>query len=70
MPSTVEDKEGAIDSFYDANSGKVTELNVTEKHDFYHPSANVEFIIGDGVTYRKITTPTGNVIITNVKKKV
>lgn len=68
MPASQERVNGELDSFYDEDTGAVTQDGVPTKYDFYHPGANVEFISKDRINYLKVTTPTGRVIINDIKK--
>jgi hypothetical protein len=70
MPATVEEKEGTMELFYDSDSGRVIEDGTPDKHEFYQKGAQLEFAVAEKVRLVKVTTPSGNVIITNVKKKV
>ncbi len=69
MPASQERVEGVMDSIYDADTGAVTENGTPNKYDFYHPGAQIEFKKGDEVIYLKVTTPTGRVIVNDIKKK-
>jgi hypothetical protein len=63
-----ETKTGSIETFYDADSGRVKDDGSGEPNDFYHPGARLVFVPGDAVTYLKVTLPTGGVIINDIKK--
>lgn len=69
MPASQVRVNGSIDNLYDTDTGAVTEDGTTSKYDFFHPGAQVEFVKGDLVNYLKITTPTGKVIVNDIKKK-
>ena len=64
--STIENKTGTIASYYDADSGVVTETG-GGNFDFYQEGAQVEHPVGKGVVYVKVTTPTGKVIVKDLK---
>lgn len=69
--STVENKSGKIFSYYDADSGVITEDGSGTKFDFYQEGAQVELPApGGGVIYLKVTTPTGKIILKDFKTKV
>jgi hypothetical protein len=67
MPATQERVNGAIDSFYDEDTGAVSQETLPTKFDFYHPGANIEFSKGENVNYLKVTTPNGRVIVNDIK---
>jgi hypothetical protein len=67
MSATQERVNGAIDSFYDEDTGAVSQDGQPTKHDFFHPGARVEFGQSALVNYLKITTPTGKVIVNDIK---
>lgn len=51
------------------NGGKIRDNGTGEVKDFYHSGAQVEFIIGDSVSYMLITLPNGKPpIVVDVKK--
>ncbi|GIV27035.1 MAG: hypothetical protein KatS3mg027_0849 [Bacteroidia bacterium] len=68
MPTTVEEKTGKIENFYDNDSGVIREDGTGELLDFYHPGASVEFVKGDSVIYLKVKTPSGNIIVRGIRK--
>lgn len=51
------------------NSVKVVDDYTGEIVEIVHPGARIEYIIGDSVTYRLITLPTGRTITKDIKKK-
>lgn len=68
MPASQERVNGELDSFYDEDTGAVTQTGLAPKFDFYHQGANVEFVLKDKINYLKVTTPSGRVIINDIKK--
>lgn len=71
MGSTIENKTGKIVSYYDGDSGVISEDNSGTKFDFYQEGAQVELPNpGDGVIYLKVTTPTGKIIVRDLKSKL
>lgn len=51
------------------NGGKIRDNGTGEVKDFYHSGAQVEFIIGDAVSYRLITLPNGKPpVVVDIKK--
>ncbi len=70
MPgSIIEQKTGIVETIYDQDSGQIREDGTGTKYDYFEPGANVEIVRGDAVTFIKITTPSGQVIIKNIKRK-
>ena len=69
MPATQEQKTGIIDVFYDGDTGSVKEDGTNLQREFYHPGAQVEFKVGDSVTYLIIVTPNGRVIVKDIKPR-
>lgn len=68
MSVTQERVNGAIDTFYDGDTGAVSQDGMGPPlFDFFHPGAQVEFPLGGKVNFVKITTPTGRVIINEIK---
>lgn len=67
MPATQERVNGAINSYYDSDTGAVSQDGAEPIFDFYHPGAQLEFPLGERVNFLKITTPTGRVIINEIK---
>lgn len=67
--SIQENKTGKIASYYDADSGLITEDGSGSNLDFYHPGAQVEHPVGGGVVFLKVTTPSGKVIVRDLKTK-
>lgn len=67
MAAIREDKSGTLADIYDNDSGRVTEAGTNNKWEFFQEGANVDRRIGDGFIYVKVTTPTGRVIITDIK---
>lgn len=65
--STIENKTGTIASYYDADSGVVTETGSGSNLDFYQEGAQVEHPPGSNVVFIKVTTPTGKVIVKEIK---
>lgn len=70
MPATKEEKTGVITNYYDNDSGKIKEDGSGEDLEFFHPGAKLEFGDNPGVGYLKVTTPSGQIIINGLKKKV
>jgi len=68
MPSQQEQKTGTIDSFYDEDSGVIKESTTNVKYDFFQPGARVEFVQNDSISFLKITTPSGKIIIRDIGK--
>lgn len=64
-----EEKTGIIELYYDIDAGSIKEDGSGASRDFYHPGAQVEFIIGDAVSYRLITLPNGKTITKDIIKK-
>lgn len=54
-----EQKTGVIKSFFDSETGSLQEDNSGIIRDFYHPGAQVDFKVGDAVSYVLITFPNG-----------
>lgn len=67
MAAIREDKSGTLADIYDSDSGRLTEAGTANKWEFFQPGATVDRKIGDGFVYVKVTTPTGKVIITEIK---
>ena len=67
MAATQERVNGAIDSFYDEDTGVVSQELVSGKYDFYHPGAQIDFVQNGKVNYLKVTTPGGKVIINDIR---
>ncbi len=70
MPATIEGKTGRIENFYDNASGVIREEGTNDLLDFYHPGASVEFVRGDSVIFLKVTTPSGNTIVRNIRRPI
>lgn len=68
MPATQEQKTGIIDVFYDADTGAIKEDGDGLLREFYHPGAQVDFKVGERVTYIIVITPSGKVIVKDIKK--
>jgi hypothetical protein len=68
MPSQQEQKTGMIDSFYDDDSGQIKEAGSNSLYDFFNPGARLEFLAKENITFLKITTPSGKVIIRDIGK--
>lgn len=66
--SIIENKTGTIASYYDADSGSITETG-NGNFDFYQEFAQVEHPVGKEVLFIKVTTPTGKVIIKEIRSK-
>lgn len=54
-----EQKTGVIQSFFDSETGSLKEDGNGIVRDFYHPGAQANFTIGEGVNYVLITFPNG-----------
>lgn len=51
------------------NGGRLMDNTTGEILDFFHPGAQVSFVVGDSVTYLVIKTPTGKPpIVKDIKK--
>ncbi len=61
-----EEKTGVIELFYDGDTGSIKEDGAGTPRDFYHPGAQVQFKVGDAVTYLVINLPNGRVIVKNI----
>lgn len=70
MPTTIEEKTGRIENFYDNDSGVIREEGTNDFFDFYHPGASVEFVRGDSVIFLKVTTPSGHTIVKSIRKPI
>lgn len=69
MPSTiVENKTGITENVYDTDSGQVREDGTNQVYDYFEPGANVEIVKGDSVTFVKVTTPSGRIIVRDIKR--
>ncbi len=64
-----EEKTGVIELYYDMDAGSIREDVTSATRDFYHPGAQVEFVIGDLVSYRLITLPNGRTITKDIRNK-
>ncbi|UKN03258.1 hypothetical protein K6119_06985 [Paracrocinitomix mangrovi] len=68
-------KEGRVSDIYDADTGAVVEsvtgpIEPTDpRHPFEQRGAQIEFRVGDVVTFLKIGLPNGRVIVKEVGKK-
>ncbi len=69
MPATQEQKTGIIDAFYDADTGAIKEDGDGVIREFYHPGAQVDFKIGEEVSYVIVLTPNGKVIVKEIKPR-
>lgn len=67
MAAIREDKSGMLTDIYDNDSGRLSEAGTTNKWEFFQEGATVDRKLGDGFVYVKVTTPTGKVIITEIK---
>ena len=54
--------------FYDGDNGTILENGTNATRDFNHPGAQLEFLLGEGVTYLLITLPNGRTITKDIKK--
>lgn len=68
MGSIKEQKNGTIDSFYDADSGIIKESTTDSRFEFFHEGAQVSFVQGEQVSFLKVTTPTGKIIVQEIQK--
>lgn len=69
MPgSIIEQKTGVIETIYDQDSGQLRENGSGVLYDYFEQGANVEIVRGDAVTFIKVTTPSGKVIIKGIQK--
>lgn len=51
------------------NGGRLMDNGTGEILDFYHPGAQVSFVVGDSVTFLVVKTPTGRPpIVKDIKK--
>ncbi|MBA4241665.1 MAG: hypothetical protein C0448_13140 [Sphingobacteriaceae bacterium] len=64
-----EEKTGVIELYYDMDAGSIREDVTNATRDFYHPGAQVEYVVGDAVQYRLITLPNGRTITKDIRKK-
>lgn len=64
-----EEKTGAIQTFYDVDSGMIVEDGTNATRDFYHPGVQTEYVIGDLVSYILMTLPNGRTITRDINKK-
>ncbi|MCD6018436.1 MAG: hypothetical protein K0S53_1557 [Bacteroidetes bacterium] len=64
-----EEKTGVIEMYFDMDAGTIKEDGSGESRDFYHPGAQVEYVIGDAVSYRLISLPNGRTITKDIKSK-
>ena len=69
MPAQQELKDGTLTSFYDNDTGIITESDTGANHDFYQPGARVEFGQGDLVNFLKVTLPNGRIIVNDIKRR-
>ena len=51
-----------------ATGGKLIEASTGIVRDFINPGAQIEFLLGDSVTYLLITLPNGRTITKDIKK--
>lgn len=64
-----EQKTGVIQSFFDSETGSLLENGSGQLRDFYHPGAQVQFQIGETVSYILITFPNEKPpVVTQIKK--
>ncbi len=68
MSVVKENKTGRVETFFDTDSGKIMEDGSGDSNEFFQPGASVSFVVGDAVSYLKVTLPTGGVIIKDIKK--
>ncbi len=61
-------KNGIIADLYDSDTGRIQESDTGAFYDFHHPGAIVEFVVGDSVTFLKVVTPSGHVIVRQIKR--
>jgi hypothetical protein len=66
--SIIENKSGRIASYYDADSGVITEDGSGANLDFYQEGAQVVHPVPGPVVFLKVITPSGKVIIKDIKK--
>jgi hypothetical protein len=64
-----EEKTGVIELYFDMDAGSIKEDVSGASRDFYHPGAQVEYVIGDAVSYRLITLPNGRTITKDIMRK-
>jgi hypothetical protein len=66
--STVEEKTGVIIELdADGDGGKIADGQTGALETFRKQGASVQFVLGDNVRYVKVTTPTGKVIIRDIR---
>ena len=63
-----QEKTGRIDAFYATDTGSIIEDGTGTPREFYQEGASVEFVQGDLVSYRLITTPSGRTITAGIRK--
>ena len=69
MAVTREYVDGMIDEIYDADTGRINPDDGGDKEDFMQRGAQVEFKVGDRVTYLRIKLPNNKIIVREVGKK-
>lgn len=61
--------DGSVTNIYDADTGTVRENGGASDIPFEQRGAQIEFKVGDTVTFLRIGLPNGNVIVKDVGKK-
>jgi hypothetical protein len=70
MPGSItEEKTGKVKSYYDSDSGIITEDGTGTNIDFYQEGAQVIIAVGGDVIFLKVTTPSGKIIIRDIRGK-
>ena len=68
MSTTREYVEGKVTAIHDADSGEFEETATGNKYPFFQRGAQVDLEINKAAISLKVTLPTGDVIIREVKK--
>jgi hypothetical protein len=68
MPVSQEEKTGVVETLYDADTGIIRESGSNAPRDFYQPGADIQFVVGDSVTFVNIILPNGRIITKDIKK--